>query len=74
MKRDPLEHPFVYLEDLPPAFLIEHGLLEVHLVEDLGFLNLLLCDHLACRQQSTLTGLVQRYFICQYGLQQQISY
>lgn len=48
------ENVFVYLKDFPPAFFIEHSLFEVHLVKELGFLNLLLCDHWAWREHTKL--------------------
>lgn len=49
-----------YLQDLPPALLIKHSLSEVHLVEELGFLNLLLSDHRTCRRHIGLPGLLLR--------------
>lgn len=36
-----------YLQDFSPRFFIKHLVFEVHLVEELGFLNLFFCDHLA---------------------------
>lgn len=39
-----------YLQDFSPSFFVKHLVFEVHLVEELGFLNLFFCDHLAYAQ------------------------
>lgn len=44
----------VYLNNFPPTLFVKHSLFHVHLVEELGFLNLLLCDHLAFTEHSKL--------------------
>ena len=49
-----LKNLFVYLEDFSPAFFIKHSLLEMHLVEEFGLLNLFLSDNLACREHKKL--------------------
>lgn len=41
-----------YLDNFPPTVFVKHSLFHVHPVKELGFLNLLLGDHLAFTEHS----------------------